>query len=213
MGVLRCDSTGIFVDGTYPHSGNLWKKIHLDGITNFLMGCYVFIPSRKLHWSNKCLSQKTIGSYVRKSWDEVPYSSYPLAMFLLWCRLFLPPWCWWPLAPTGAIATASPNQSTKTSSEGLRQCCPCLILKDSKGGASSIVLTHLVHFCLFYFSPAPPLYQFCPACIDDWRAPSPSCFPSPSSLLLWHHCCITLALPELVRRYCPFALASSMLST
>ncbi len=115
------------------------------------------------------------------------------------------------LAPSGAIITAVPNLSANTSSRGHRQCRLRLVFVDSSGGASSIVLTHLVHFFLFYFSAAPPSHPFHPACIDHRRAPSPSCFPSPLSLLLQHICCIALALPVLVRRHCPLSLASSTL--
>ena len=133
-------------------------------------------------------------------------------MFLLWC-LFLPPWRWQLLAPTGAITTALPNPSAKTSSRGLRQCCLRLVLAYSRGGASSIILTHLVRFCLFHFSAALLLYPFCPACIDNQRAPLLSHFPSPLSLLLWHHNCIAFALPVLVQHHCPLALASLMPSS
>jgi hypothetical protein len=74
MGYLRCDIRGIYFTCTYLRSRNSQKKSHLDGITNFLRGCYVFFH-QEFHRSNRHLSQKTIGSYVHKSRDEVPYSS------------------------------------------------------------------------------------------------------------------------------------------
>ncbi len=125
--------------------------------------------------------------------------------------VFLPPWRWWPLPPTGAITTALPNPSAKTSSKCLRQHCLCLVWSDSRGGASSIVLTRLIRFLIFYFSAALPLYPFHPACIDSQPVPLLSCFPSPSSLLSWHHRCIALTLPVLVQCHRPPAIALSML--
>ncbi len=78
------------------------------------------------------------------------------------------------------------------------------------GGASSIVLTRLVHFFLFYFSAAPPLHPICTACVDHQRVPSPSRFPSPSSLLPRHIHCIALPSPVLVQCHRPLALASTL---
>jgi hypothetical protein len=109
--------------------------------------------------------------------------------------IFATPWHWQPLARAGTIVTAAPNPSANTSSRGLRQCLLCLVWADSSGEVCHIVLTHLVHFCLFHFSAAPPLYPFCPACIDNRWAPLPSHFPSPLSLC--HDTIIASPLPRL----------------
>ncbi len=65
---------------------------------------------------------------------------------------FASSWCWQPLACTGAIVTVAPNPSMKTSSTGLRQSSILLAWVDSSGGASSIVLMHLVFFFLYIFA-------------------------------------------------------------
>ncbi len=39
------------------------------------------------------------------------------------------------------------------------------------------------------------LPPFCPACINHWQVPSPSCLPSPPSPFWWRHHRIALALP------------------
>ncbi len=105
---------------------------------------------------------------------------------------------------------SGPNPSMKTSFIGLKQSCLCLVWADSSGGVSSIVLPCLVPlFCLFKCCAA--ITPFHPACVDHQRVPLPSHFPSPLSLLSWHHCCIALALPVLVWHHGPLALASSML--
>ncbi len=174
-------------------------------------GSVTFLLHSEFHWSNRHLSQKTIESYVRKSWDKVPYSLLPSHHVFIAVSIFATMM----LAAAGSYRHhhhSVPNPSTKTSSKGPRQYCLPLVWADSTGGASSIVLTHLVHFCLFYFSAAPPLHLFCPACVDHWLVPSPSHLSYPSSLLSQHNHCILLALPVLVRHHRPLVLALLTLS-
>ncbi len=175
-------------------------------------GGVTFLFHPEFLWSNRHLSQKTIGSYICKSWDEVPYFSLPSCHVIITVSIFATPWCWWPLAPTGTIATASPNPSTKTSSRGLRQCPPCLVWSDSCGGVSNSIELSLVQIFTFYFSAVPPLHPLCPAWVDHWRVPSPSRFTSHLSILPWRHFCTALAMPVLVRHHHPLVLALSMLS-
>jgi hypothetical protein len=126
---------------------------------------------------------------------QAPYYSLPSQHVIITVSIFATPWCWQPLAPTGTIATALPNPSAKTSSRGLRQRCLRLVWADSCGGVRNSIVLNLVRILPFYFSAAPPLPPFCPACVDCQRAPTPSHFPSPLSSLWQRHHHIALASP------------------
>ncbi len=132
---------------------------------------------------------------------QAPYYSLPSCHVVITVSIFATPWCWRLLTSTGAIATALPNPSTKTSSRGFRQGCLCLVWADSCGGVSNSIVLSLVRSFPFCFRAVPPLHPFHPACVDCQWTPSPSCFPYPLSPLWQCHHCIALALPLLVWRH------------
>jgi hypothetical protein len=127
---------------------------------------------------------------------QAPYCSLPSRHFNLMVLIFATQLCWRPLPPTGAIATALPNPSAKTSSRGLGQRCLRLIWADSCGGVSNSIVLSLVCIFPFYFSAVPPLHPFCPTCVDCRWAPLPSHFPTPPSPLWWRHRSNPLTLPK-----------------
>ncbi len=122
----------------------LMKKKHLDGITNFLWGCYVLFHCT-FHQSNRHLSQNTIGSYIHKSGDKVPHSLLPYLHMFYPVVFFLPPWRWQMLACKGVIDTVAFNPRATTSSRGLRQSCLRLVWVHSSGGGSNSIVLNVVH--------------------------------------------------------------------
>ncbi len=107
--------------------------------------------------------------------------------------IFATPWNWRLLAPTGAVATALPNPSVKTSPRGLRQCRLRLVWADSCGGVSNSIVSSLVHIFPFFLvlclccTPFPP-----PASIVNGR-PRLAIFPLP--LHLFGDAILALPLP------------------
>ncbi len=168
------------------------------GYSKIIMGVLRFYSI--LNLIGTCLLNLRDSTYVRVE-TRYPTPHYPISVFYWGVRslgIFTSPWHWRLLACTGAFFTAAPNPSANPSSRGLRQCCLCLVWADSsRGGSNSIVLS-VVHFCLFYFSSAPPLHPICPACNDRRQGPSPSHFPSSITSVvtpLLHCPCLACAGP------------------
>ncbi len=96
-------------------------------------GAVTFLFHPVFHWSNRHLSQNTIGSYARKSSDKIPYLLITLSRCSIKESIFAIPWRWQPLplACTGAIVTAAPNPSMNASSKASEVAVPnCLEIYD-----------------------------------------------------------------------------------